>query len=69
MSFFFFSFLLSFLFFSFLFCFVGVFCGRVFCFDLLSSLLVLGTMGEGLSLTVDERKDVTEAWVKACKDK
>ncbi|XP_041364242.1 N-acetylneuraminate lyase B-like [Gigantopelta aegis] len=35
----------------------------------IDGVFIHGTMGEGLSLTVNERKEMTEAWVKASKDK
>lgn len=33
----------------------------------ISAFLVNGTSGEGMSLSVDERKKVTEKWMEACK--
>ncbi|XP_012939794.1 N-acetylneuraminate lyase [Aplysia californica] len=35
----------------------------------IDGVFVLGTLGEGLSLSVSERKEVAEAWVKEAKDK
>lgn len=34
-----------------------------------ASVFLCGTAGEGLSLTVDERKQLTERWVDACRER
>jgi len=35
----------------------------------IDGVFVLGTLGEGLPLTVSERKEVAEAWIQAAKGK
>ena len=35
----------------------------------MNALLVTGSIGEGYHMTIDERKKVAEAWIKAGKEK